>query len=403
MKVRIRATDADGNAVERVVEAESRAAAVSELQAQKFTVTAVTPVEERPAARPLAGRVSADDLVLFNTELASIASSGASLVQGLEMLARDMRSRRFRGVMDDVVADLRRGVAIEDAFGRHPGLFPPLYTSLVKAGVVSGNLPGVLLMLAEHSKSLSLLRRRLFESAIYPCILLAAGAVVALGLIPLIAGRMTAFAMEWQLDLQPGWLYGAGTASALRYVFVTVVGLLVAGLVAYLAMRSTGSGREALDGLKFRLPGVGQLFKLLALARFCRTFALLLRGGVPILSALDVLGKASGSPLVEAATADMARRVSQGTAIASALERSGDNGRLFPQTLVWMVGLGEKQGNLPEALLELAALYEEQAERQSERLQALLPPILAILVGVLVVCVILALILPVFQMLVWTW
>jgi type IV pilus assembly protein PilC len=342
----------------------------------------------------LTARVKITDLVLFTGQLAAMIEAGLHLLRSLTALGEETLNKYFKGVLEQVGADVAQGQSLAAAMGKHPRAFNAFYVSLIRVGESSGRLPDVLNQLATYMEKTAQLRRKIIGALSYPLVILSLTmlilSVMVFYVAPIFEGVYTR--AHAALPLPTQMLLGV-SRGARANIPLTLLVLLGVGALVYVGRR-TPTGRRLLDAGKLRLPLFGALIRKAVLAKVCRTLATLINSSVPVLEALDIAADAAGNCIIEAALRRTAEEVKGGGTIASALRRSGQ----FPSMLVQMIVTGEETGKLPELLNKTALYYEQQVDNMVDALAALLEPLLIAVVGGVSGAIILALYLPIFNL-----
>ena len=390
-----RAVDREGREEVGTAEASSPREVVMSLGAKGLQVSSVKRIREGEFT--LLGhkrRVTLDDLMLFNRQLASMINTDLPLVPSLQALSRDMRKGRFKTVLDKVRKDVEEGTSLTEALSKHPAVFSKFYLTMIRAGEKSGNLPGILSQLADHTQSMAMLQKKVKEALIYPALVIVVAMAILTFLVRFVIPTFAEMFRDMGQALPPLTRLILELHYQFRHVLIGLLALigLIWLLKSWLARSKAGS--LALDRLKLKLPIFGPFIRNTAIGNFCRTLGILLQAGVPMLNALELAGTASSNRLIEVACQEMARGVNEGERVTKPMKRF----RIFPHTLVWMLSVGEQRGKLDESLLRLGGLYREQIERILRRIEIALVPICIIIIGLIVGSVIIALFLPLIQM-----
>lgn len=387
------AIDRMGQTVTGKVEAEQDWEAAERLRKMGLTVLDVSEVKASVfsnISRPRA-RVGLADVSLFSRELAATLDAGIPLTRSLFTLSRQAGNPSLREVIGGVARDVEAGAGFADSLKAHPEVFSPFYVSMIRVGEVSGSLNEVLQDLAEQLERSKFLRDQVRAATFYPVVVLSFAVLVVLAMmIFVVPVFLKFFPPGVQLPLPTRVVIGI--SDALRnwwYLWLLVMAAGIWGVRAYLG---TPSGNRVWDRLKLRLPVFGRLFQLVTVARFCRTLAGLLAGGIPLLQALETAGPAAGNLMVEEALKQAAAKIQEGKSIAQPLEESG----LFPPLVIQMVATGEETGSLPELLKRLAGFYETEVEALTKGLSSLIEPVLIIAVGALVGFMVISMYMPIF-------
>ena len=380
-----------------VLEAEGPAAAVAALRARDYFVIELKEAsageEGHPLARLLQRRVAPRELALFCRQFAALIDAGVPILQSLRILIAQAANKRLQTALTEVAADIERGAALAEAFRRRADIFPPVFTSLIEAGELGGQLEAVLLRLAVHFEKEHTIREKTVSALTYPAIVLTiavlAVAVLVTFVLPTFVGILEQMGVALPLLTQ---MIIAASLWANQHWYL-VFGGLAAAVVGVRYLLDTPAGRAYWDRALLRLPIFGDLVRKIIIARFCRTFAGLVRSGVPILQALEVIKKTAGNVVVARAIAETAASVGEGGAIAGLLEKS----RVFPPMVTQMIAVGEETGALDSLLEKLAVFYEQEVEESVARLSALLEPVLIIFMGGIVGLIIISILLPMFE------
>lgn len=380
-----KAYDDAGALVEGRIEAASREAAYQVLFARKLypfdasEASGSAPSEVPWWAREIGGgRLGASDLMLFTRELSTLVSAELPLDVALRTLSSEGASRRQRQLARDLRERLVAGQSLSDALAADARTFDTAYVSLIRAGEASGSLKTSLQQLASHLERTGELRSQLASALVYPAILVltAIGAIVLIvtallpTLLPLFEGSGAEppvvvrglLTLRWLLVDQ--WL--VTTLSAVVFVLVVV------------ALLRNAEARASLDAVLLRVPGVGKLIAKHETARFARAMGALLKGGVPILSALGIAKSVVRNRIFVTAVSGMVEEVAGGATLRIAMQEAG----VFPAVVGQLVAAGEETGQLDEVLLRTAELSEAQVHRQLERGLALVTPIMTLVIGV---------------------
>jgi type IV pilus assembly protein PilC len=348
----------------------------------------------RSTLRRLTSGVGLAALVLFTGQLAAMLGGGLHLVRILTSLAAETTNQKFRKVLTSVRDAITAGSSFADALGQFPHVFDRLYVSVVRAGELSGSLPGVLDTLTVYLEKTANLRRKVRGAIAYPTVIL----TVALGvvfimvvkIVPIFEGvyaRANATLPAPTRTLI--WVSGL-----VRYYTFTVLVLCMLGAIAvYIALQSD-AGRRLFDRLKLAMPMFGSLIRKAIMARVCRTLAVLLNSGIPLVEAMETVSRVAGNRIIEQALTDATRRMRDGGTIAATLRDTGE----FPAMVIQLVATGEESGTLPTMLGKAALYYEQQVDNSVATLSTLIEPVMIVIMGAIAGGVIFALYLPIFTL-----
>lgn len=392
----VKARSRTGRLVESKLKATSEAEALAKVRQQGMTPIAVERGGQglNREIRLTKGKVKLKDLAVFSRQFATMLSSGLPILRCLAILAEQSDSQRLRDVLLEVRAEVEKGDSLSDSLARHSE-FPPIMVSMVRAGEIGGFLDETMLQIAEATESEVRLRGKIKAALTYPVAVAVIAILITVGMlifiVPVFANLFSEFGGE--LPLPTRILVMASDVVSSPVFFVPALVLIVSVVVWYRRTRNSPQVRQVIDPLKFRIPVFGNLFRTIALARFTRNFATLLKAGVPILTTLDIVGETAGNVVIARAVADIKESVRQGTGISRPLAQHD----VFPDMVVQMIAVGEDSGALDQMLEKVADFYDQEAEATTEQLMALLEPVMIVTLGAVVGGMIIAMYLPIFK------
>jgi type IV pilus assembly protein PilC len=376
------------------LEAENEAAAAQELRQRQFLPVEIRPLPAArlPTRRPrlFLRRPKSGDLAFFCRQFATLVGAGVPVVPGLRALAEQTANRALKAALRGVVARVEAGSALAEALEAFPEAFPPLMVRMAAAGEVGGVLDEVLERLAVHYEREHEFYQKLRSAITYPAFVLLAALGVVIFLFFYVLptfGRMLA-GLNVSLPLPTLIVLGVGEAGRRYwYLFVLVPVLAAAAIRQY---RQTARGREWWDRLLLRLPVLGGLYRQVTISRFSRTLGTLLRGGVPLLQALEVVRGVMGNVVLEQGVVQVQESIRRGQGMAEPLGRTG----LFPPMVTQMIAVGEESGALDALLERVSLFYDREVDAAVSRLASLVEPILILFLGGVVGVVVVAVLLP---------
>lgn len=334
------------------------------------------------------------ELALFTQQLASLLTAGLPLVQCLEALQDQTEDPVFRIVIRDVRADISQGNSFSSAVRKFPNSFNTLFVSMVEAGEASGGLAEILGKVASYFESTVKLTKKVKSAMTYPIavigLAIALVNVLLIFVIPVFAAMFADFGAklpaptQFLIDLSNflrDWWWAIGIGC---YATWWIVGKFI----------KTPNGRRTKDNFLVRAPIFGNLVHKIALSRFCRTYATLIRSGVPILRTLEIVSAASGKVQIEDACDEIAKHVSQGGQVSEVLASN----QFFPPMMKHMVKAGESTGNVDGMMNKIADFYDVECEATVAALTSLIEPMLIVFLGVVVGGIVMAMFLPIFQL-----
>lgn len=395
------AKDINGKVVAGDVTASSRFEALSQLHARGLTVTEIA--DDAPGSAGIDDSLKAvrrkyfmapitlSDKSVFCRQIAISVGAGVPLREALETIAMDLDNSTFRAVLDRVVKRIDNGLTFSQAITGEPKAFDNLFIALVKSAEESGSLTETLEYLAGSLEKADRLARKIKSIVAYP--------IFVACFFVLVSIIMTVFVLP---KFQTIFASTGGKLPTLTRVVFTVnsfiithalwIGIIIAVLLlALIFYGRTTAGRIQLDRLLLKIPLLGDIIRRIAVARFCRNLGIMLHGGVPIASAIEIASEVLGNKAMEITLKATRDRIMAGNDIASSLDR-----KTFPRLVVRMVGVGEASGRLPEVLGKVSDVYEDQAEGSILIATSLFEPIIIIVFGCLILVLVMAIYLPVF-------
>jgi len=352
---------------------------------------------EAAQARGLVGRLTGifrpiarvQDIALMTQQLATLIGAGLPLVESLNALVDQTERPQLRLVLQQVREEVTQGTSLADALARHKP-FQGLYANMVRAGEASGTLDVVLGRLSEFTESQAELRGKVLGALLYPALLAMVGALMLSLLLTVVVPKITViFAdMEAVLPIYTRILiFFSDLLSNWWWLIAMLFGL---GTWLFLRWKAQPAGRQKWDAFTLKTPVFGDLLRTVALARFSRTLSTLLRSGVPILTAMEIVKHVLENVVLEKVVEDATVAVREGEGLAAPLKRSGE----FPPMIVHMVAIGEKSGTLEEMLGNVAKAYENRVNNRVQVLMRTLEPLTILFLGGAVGFVVFAILMP---------
>jgi len=339
-------------------------------------------------------KIKLEQLSIFTQQLSSMLEAGLPLVSALEALQDQTEDPVFAIIIRNVRQDVSGGTAFSEAVAKYPNAFPNLFISMVEAGEASGGLASILGKVAIYFEDTVKLFKQVKSAMTYPVavILLAIGLVQVLLIfvIPVFADMFSSFGKELP---KPTQLLITTSNFMKSYIIHILAGLFLCwqGLKRVI---KTPKGRRGKDVVLSKVPVLGELIQKISLSRFCRTYAILLRSGVPILRTLEIVSNASGNTYIESACKDISRNISQGGQLSETLAELP----YFPATVKHMARAGEQTGNVDGMMSKIADFYDAEIETTVDALTSLMEPALIVFLGVVIGGIVMAMFLPIFNL-----
>ena len=389
-KVRDRA----GNVTTGSLVADSEALVLARLREQGLTPLDVKREKRGIGQIEIGGKkVKLKQIAVFSRQFATMVNSGLPILRALSILAEQTDNKELARVLGEARMDVEQGSSLSGALGKHEHVFNDLYVSMVRAGETGGSLDSTLTRLAEMIEGEVKLRGKIKSAMTYP--------VAVVALVVLIMSAMLLFVVPQFESIYAGLdaklplptrslLFVSDVFKSYWYLFI---GAVLAARFFLRRWKKTEQGREMVDSIKLRLPVFGSLFHRTALSRFSSTLAMLLRSGVPILQALEIVSETVSNKVIGKAIIDVQLSVRDGESIAKPLTKHV----VFPPMVVQMISVGEETGQVDTMLEKIAQFYEQEVEAAVDALTSLIEPILIAFIGGAVGAAVVALYLPMFQ------
>jgi general secretion pathway protein F len=339
-------------------------------------------------------RVTVADVALTTRQLATLLKSGITLINSLSAIVDQVENEKLKKAFGEIKTAVNEGSSLADAMGQHPTIFDTLYVSMVRAGEASGALDQVLVRLADFTEAQARLKSKVMSAMLYPIIMLGVGSIIMVILFVVVIPRITKIfeQVKAELPLQTKLLiFMADVVKG--YWFILFPGIIL-GIIFFLRWRKSEKGRPKWDSFILVAPIVGSVVRLVAIARFARTLATLLRSGVPVLSALDITKDVLNNVRLADVVVEAREAIREGESIAAPLKKS----REFPPIVVHMIATGEASGQLEEMLAHVSDNYEFQDDQKVEKLTTLIEPIMIVGMGVGVAFVVFSILMPILQL-----
>ena len=395
------ATDSSAKIIRGSMEAPDERAVVTWLRENGYYPVKIGQFGVEAAERPGLVRLpprfargpSAQDVLAFTQQLATLLEAGMELDRCLAILLDLTDNPRFRSILRGILGDIQAGSSFADSLAKHPRLFSKLYVNMVKAGEASGVLEVILSRLAGFLERSKAVRDEVTSALIYPLLLVLVGGAAVVVMMNFVIPRFAQiFADTKQLMPLPTRILLAISTFTTNYWWL-FLGAIVVGFIALRAYLQTEQGRLQWDQWNLGLPLLGGLIREIEVSRFARTFGTLLQSGVPVLAAASIVKETVTNRVIAGALSRVQEGVKRGEGISGPLRATG----AFPSFSVHMAKVGEETGKLEEMLIKVADTYDERVRRTVKRLTSLLEPVLILLFGAIVGFIVLSMLLAIFS------
>ncbi len=416
------ALDAKGKEINGVVESDSTTTAVARIREMGYFPTNITEIsapsaklkktptpgpaipspggkaEKRSFARNYinlsfgGNTVKSKVLAAFTRQLATLIDAGLPLLRGLNVLQRQEKNVVLKRVLRQLGESVEGGSTFSEAMAQHPKVFTRLYVNMVRAGEAAGALDVTLNRLADFSEKAQKIKNKVISAMVYPVVVICA----AMGILTfLMVSVVPKFAEVFKELLEgaelPALTRGVmGFSKLLRERSIYVIAAIALLVTLIKLLGKTEKGKYIMDNIKLHAPVFGPLVRKVGIARFSRTLGTLIASGVPILQALNIVRDTAGNAIIAKAVHQIHDSVKEGERIVTPLEASG----VFPPMVVSMIDVGEETGALPDMLMKVGDIYDDEVDNAVAAMTSLLEPIMIIFLAVIVGTIVIALFLP---------
>jgi len=384
-----------GDVKKGVMEAESEEAVHNKLKMQQLSPVVVKKQPIQITLPTIGTGVKTNDIVVFTRLFATMIDAGLPIVQCLEILSSQAENKRFGKILSQIRSSVEGGLTLSDAMRRFPKVFDGLFVNLVAAGEAGGILDTILQRLSQYMEKAQKLKRRVKGAMSYPLIVLFIAAIVVAILLTKVIPVFEKMFKDFgggKLPAPTQFVIDLSHAMRSYLPFILVGGGLL--FAAWRAILKTRRGRLAWDGMLLKLPILGTVLRKTVVARFTRTMGTLLASGVPILDAMEIVGKTAGNVVVQDGIMFVRARISEGKDMSTPLMETG----LMPPMVVQMISV-EKQTNALDAILtKIADFYEEEVDVAVASMTSMIEPLLMVFLGTVVGGLVIAMYMPIFEM-----
>ncbi|MBA3394475.1 MAG: type II secretion system inner membrane protein GspF [Deltaproteobacteria bacterium] len=340
------------------------------------------------------GGVKKTEIATLTRQMATLIRSGIPLAETLGALVEQITNMRLKTPMSEVRTAVNEGSSLADAMAKHPRIFDELYVSMVRAGELAGNLDEVLERLSDFLEGAQKLKSKVQSAMIYPMVMvIVGGGIMAVLMIKVVPEITTMFTQQGKtLPLNTRMLIASSNFMGNHWkaiaIAMTAIGIL------FSKWKSSPDGKKTWHTFVLQLPVLGQLVRTINVSRFARTLGTMLESGVPMLRALDTGKQIMGNVVLQAAVEEAKRAVTEGESLAQTLKKSGQ----FPPTMIHMVAVGERAGQLEQMLERVATTYETEVDTKLSRFTALLEPVMLVVMGGAVAFIVFSILQPIMDL-----
>jgi type IV pilus assembly protein PilC len=390
-----KAIDIAGVKAKGEVEADSKQAVSDQLKSRGLIVLEIA---DKHASRELNltffERVNATELAVFARQLATMISSGMSILRALYVLEEQTESKMLKETIVTVRKDVEAGLSLSDAMARHPKVFSTLFVAMTQAGEAGGVLEGSLIRVADQLEKDASLRRQIKSAMVYPILVVVVAVGIMLALCAFLIPVFINVFKEFGGQLPAITKVSVAASNIVTHYYWAMFLVTVAVVFTFIKWKKTTWGRKQWDHFRLHIPmKIGTIVQEVAVARWSRSLASLTSAGVPLLLALDITGRTGGNVAIEEAMTGVIDSVKRGGTIAAPLAQAP----IFPMMVTHMVGVGEETGALDAMLDKVAEFYEDRVDASVKALTSIMEPIMIMVIGSMVGFIVISMYLPLFE------
>jgi type IV pilus assembly protein PilC len=390
-----KAIDLAGVPTRGELSADSADVVAGQLKARGLVVVDVAPKRHsREISLERFQRVRPNELAVMSRQLATMITSGMTLLRTLHVLEGQTESKLLASTLGQVRRDVESGASFSEAIARHPKVFSPLYVAMVQAGETGGLLEDSLRRVADQVERDAALRRKVKSAMIYPTVVITFALVVLFALVAFLVPVFANVFKEFGGDLPSLTKFTVGLSHFVTDSWWALFLIIAAVVGGFQYWRRSKWGRPQWDAFRLKIPlKIGEVVQKVAIARWARTLSSLTSAGVPILQAIDITGRTSGNIMVERAMGAVSESVKAGGTISTPLKQSP----VFPPMVTHMIGVGEESGALDSMLGKVADFYEDEVDTAIKGLTSLMEPAMILIIGAIVGFIVVSMYLPLFK------
>src|SRR5213592_4653062 len=385
--------DRRGNLVSGTLVADNEALVLQRLREQGLTPLEVGKQNRGLNIELTPKKVKLKELSVFSRQFATMVNSGLPILRALSILADQASNPELAKTLSACRVDIEQGSSLSNALQKHPKVFNDLYVSMVKSGETGGSLDTVLLRLADMIENEVKLRGKIKSAMTYPIAVVALVSLILSGMLLFVVPQFKSIYSQLGGSLPLPTRVLLMVSDVFKKYWYVVIIAVFGGRFFLRRWKATPAGREAVDAFKLRVPVFGSLFHKTALARFAGTLSMLLRSGVPILQALDIVSDTVNNRVISKAVDDVQSSVREGESMAKPLAKH----KVFPPMVVQMLAVGEETGQVDTMLEKVSTFYNQEVEASVDSLTSLIEPLLIAVVGGAVGMAVIALYMPMFN------
>lgn len=395
MIYKYKAVSQEGQAIEGFYEAREESEVLNMLRGNGYLPISIEKDTEAQSQISLfSPKVKKKDLAIFCRQFYTMINSGIGIVKSFEILESQTRNRTLKKAIGSIYEDVQKGFTISQAMKKHEKVFPGILINMIEAGEVSGTLDTILERMAIHFEKENKLENKIKSAMIYPMALIIISIVVIIFMLVAVLPTFVGMFTDSGVDLPWPTQFILDLSQWLQSYWYILIGLGLLSVVIFYYYKNTPEGGKTIDNLKIKIPGIRTTNIKIITSRFTRTLSTLMSSGIPLLEALDTVGKVLNNNMVQDRLMEGIEGISKGVSLSKAIKDIG----IFPPMVDSMIKVGEESGSLDEILYRTADFYDEEVEMSLQRVTTLIEPILLVLMALVIGFIVVAMAMPMFDM-----
>ena len=389
--------DKAGKVVKGRIDATNPAAVANRLKTMGMAPVSINEVQNKGLSKEISipgitDKIGLKDLAIMARQMATMITSGLSLLRALSILAEQTENKALGKILVQVRADVEAGSALSVSLTKHKNVFPPIMINMIRAGEVGGFLDQVLISIANNFEAEVKLRGKVKAAMTYPVVVFVIAILAVTGMLLFIVPIFATMFDGLGGELPGPTKLLMALSTGLKYAALPILVAIIAFAVWWGKHKNDPAVKEKVDPIKLKVPVFGNLAKKIAIARFTRNFGTMIKAGVPILQALDIVGATAGNIVIERAVKAVQESVRTGQSLSGPLAQHP----VFPPMVVQMMAVGEDTGALDTMLEKISEFYDQEVEATTEQLTSLIEPIMIVVIGGIIGAMIIAMYMPIF-------
>lgn len=388
------AKDAGGKRVKGEIQAKDQTVATEILKRKKLNPLTVKQLKEKKPSKMAFGKVPLSEVVIFARQLATMIGAGIPVLQALEIVSEQTDHVKFKFILTDVARRVASGQTIFKSMVQHQKVFTEFFVHIIKAGEESGNLDEILDRVAIYLEKTDQIIRKVKSAMIYPIVVMSMAVAITILMLVKVIPVFVEMYQGFDIELPAPTQFLINASDFMRNnLLMMMIGAVVFSFL-FKKYASTEKGNLAVDRLKLRLPVFGVVLRKVAVSKFTRTLGTLLKSGVPILRAMDIVAKTSGNKVIEKAIDESAKSIREGRKISEPL----DEAKVFPPMVIRMIAVGEESGEIEMMLEKISDFYDDQVDAAVSGLTSMIEPLVIAFLGIVIGGIVISMFMPMFQM-----